>query len=264
MFFTILFTGLNPEKAGRMTEFVLYPAIDLRQGRVVRLFQGDPGRETEYGQPAEAARRWIKHGARWLHVVNLDGAFGEDTSLNLNALTKILEVSRPGGARVQFGGGIRNLKNLEDVLALGVERVILGTAAVRRPALAREAVEQFGPEAVAVGADLRDGKLRVQGWLEASESDPVRWGSDLRAAGVKWAVHTDISRDGAGDGINAGAASIFQEKTGLQVIAAGGVSGFPDVLLAKEHGLYGAITGRAIYEGQLDLEHAIHRLKGGH
>ena len=246
-----------------MTEFTIYPAVDLRNGRAVRLFQGDPERETEYGNPAEAARRWITQGARWLHVVNLDGAFGEETSANADALEQILQVSGSLGARVQFGGGIRTLQDLERILGLGVERVILGTAAVRQPDLAQEAVEQFGPDAVAVGADLRDGQLRIQGWKESADPDPIRWGTDLRTAGVKWAVHTDISRDGAGRGLNAEAAAAFQERTGLQVIAAGGVSGFKDILQAREHGLYGAVTGKALYEGDLNLKNAISRLKGG-
>jgi len=246
-----------------MTEFTIYPAIDLRNSRVVRLFQGDPDKKTEYGNPAEAARRWITQGARWLHVVNLDGAFGEETSANADALEKILQASISLGARVQFGGGIRNLQDLERILSLGVERVILGTAAVRQPDLAQEAVEQFGPDTVVVGADLRDGQLRIQGWKESADSDPIRWGTDMRAAGVKWAVHTDISRDGAGRGLNADAAAAFQERTGLQVIAAGGVSEFKDILKAKELGLYGAITGKALYEGKLDLKNAIRRLKGG-
>ncbi|MDZ7844815.1 MAG: 1-(5-phosphoribosyl)-5-[(5-phosphoribosylamino)methylideneamino] imidazole-4-carboxamide isomerase [Anaerolineales bacterium] len=246
-----------------MNEFTIYPAVDLRNGRVVRLFQGDPERETEYGNPTEAARRWITQGAKWLHVVNLDGALGEETSANADALEQILQVSSSLGARVQFGGGIRKLQDLERILGLGVERVILGTAAVRQPALAQEAIKQFGPDTVVVGADLRDGQLRIQGWKESADSDPIRWGSDLRAAGVKWAVHTDISRDGAGRGLNAGAAAAFQERTGLQVIAAGGVSGFKDILRAKEHGLHGVITGKALYEGKLDLEDAIRRLKGG-
>lgn len=245
-----------------MNEFTIYPAVDLRNGRVVRLYQGDPDRETDYGNPTEAARRWITQGAQWLHVVNLDGAFGEETSANIDALEQILQVSSFLDARIQFGGGIRELKDLEQILDLGVERVILGTAAVRQPALARDAVQQFGPEAVAVGADLRKGQLQIKGWQESADSDPIRWGSDLRAAGMKWAVHTDISRDGAGRGLNVVAAAALQEGTGLRVIAAGGVSSFEDILQARKYGLSGAITGRAVYEGDLNLENAFRRLKG--
>jgi phosphoribosylformimino-5-aminoimidazole carboxamide ribotide isomerase len=246
-----------------MTDFTLYPAVDLRNGRAVRLFQGDPDRETNYGNPAEAARRWIDQGASWLHVVNLDGALEAKSTANTNALEQIFQVSGSLGARVQFGGGIRKLEDLEKTLELGASRVVLGTAAVVQPALARAAVERFGPEAVALGVDLREGRLRIRGWQESAETDPISWGASLQAQGLKWAVYTDISRDGAGRGLNARSAAAFQERTGLQVIAAGGVSGIEDILDAREQGLHGAITGRALYEGTLDLKDAVRRLKGG-
>jgi len=246
-----------------MTEFTLYPAVDLRNGRTVRLFQGDPDRETDYGIPAEAARRWIVQGARWLHVVNLDGALEEKSTVNIKALEQILQVCGSLGARVQFGGGIRTLKDLEKTLQMGASRVILGTAAVVQPDLARAAVQRFGPEKVVLGVDLREGRLRIKGWQESAETDPVLWGANLQAQGLKWAVYTDISRDGAGRGLNARAAAAYQEHTGLQVIAAGGVSGVEDILEAREQGLYGAITGRALYDGTLDLQEAVRRLKGG-
>lgn len=246
-----------------MTEFTLYPAVDLRNGRAVRLFQGDPDRETDYGIPAEAVRRWIVQGARWLHVVNLDGALEEKSTVNIKALEQILQVCGSLGARVQFGGGIRTLKDLEKTLQMGASRVILGTAAVVQPDLARAAVQRFGPEKVVLGVDLREGRLRIKGWQESAETDPVLWGANLQAQGLKWAVYTDISRDGAGRGLNARAAAAYQEHTGLQVIAAGGVSGVEDILEAREQGLYGAITGRALYDGTLDLQEAVRRLKGG-
>src|SRR5512140_971977 len=145
--------------------FTIYPAIDLRGGKVVRLKEGDPARLTAYSDdPAETARHWLEAGTRWLHVVNLDGAFGENDALNRAALESILKTE----AQVQFGGGIRSLAAVDQALELGVSRVILGTIAIEQPNVVAAAMKKFGPEKIAVGIDARDGLVRVRGWKEDS------------------------------------------------------------------------------------------------
>jgi phosphoribosylformimino-5-aminoimidazole carboxamide ribotide isomerase len=233
-----------------MDEFIVYPAIDLRGGKVVRLAQGDLARQTVYGDdPAAVARRWLADGATWLHVVNLDGAFGEAGAANASALERIVAT----GARVQFGGGLRSLADVERVIELGVARAILGTVAVENPALVSEAIERFGPKSVGVGVDARDGRVRVRGWTEDSGVDTVVLGSQLRSIGVEIVVFTDVARDGIGTGVNVGATLELARAAGLRVIASGGVAASDDVQRVREAGLAGVIVGRALYEGQIDL-----------
>lgn len=237
-----------------MSAFEIYPAIDLRQGRVVRLAQGDPGRETSYSDdPLSVAGRWTEAGAAWLHVVNLDGAFGEAGRQNQHALQRILETP----LSIQFGGGIRDLDSLVAALDLGVARVVVGTAFVENPAFVREALEQFGPERVAVGIDARDGIAQVRGWQEAApitaEDLAQRW-ADM---GGRWLVFTDISRDGMGSGVNVDATTALMDATGLKVIASGGVRTLADVVRVRQAGLAGVIIGRALYEGHITLADAL-------
>lgn len=246
-----------------MTEFTLYPAIDLRRGQVVRLKQGDPDRQTTYDtHPGNVARRWLDDGARWLHVVNLDGAFEEQDSPNQQALEKILAAARSADARVQFGGGIRSLEDIQRLLSLGVSRVILGTAAARNPDMAREAVQSFGQEHILAGIDARDGVIQVRGWTEETALIPIAFGNQLREKGLTMAVYTDINRDGMDRGLNVEVARIFHKNTGLDVIAAGGVSNLEDIQSARDAGLQGVIIGRALYEGQIDLARAIDDFQG--
>ena len=241
-----------------MTEFTVFPAIDLREGRVVRLAQGDPDRQTTYADdPAAAARRWISTGARWLHVVNLDGAFGSGQEANLKALGQILDEALRKEVSVQFGGGIREQEDIRHLLDLGVSRVVLGTAAARDPGLVGQAVEAFGPQSIAVGVDVRGGKVQVKGWTEDADIDPLTFGRLVKNLGAVWAVHTDVSRDGVEAGLNTSAAGCFQKAAGLKVIGAGGVSSLEDIRKARRAGLHGAITGRAIYEGTLDFKRAV-------
>ncbi|MCI0397570.1 MAG: 1-(5-phosphoribosyl)-5-[(5-phosphoribosylamino)methylideneamino]imidazole-4-carboxamide isomerase [Chloroflexi bacterium] len=236
-----------------MDTFTVYPAIDLRKGRVVRLVQGDPARQTVYGDdPAAVARRWLAAGANWLHVVNLDGAFGEEESANIAALRAILAAAGPG--RVQFGGGLRSLADMEQTLEWGVGRVILGTAAVESPELVAEAVARFSPERVGVGIDARDNRVRVKGWVEASDLEPATLGRQLAGLGVRTVVYTNIARDGAGRGVDVAASQQLAEGTGLAVIASGGVASAADVAAVRAAGLSGVIVGRALYEGQVRLE----------
>ena len=237
-----------------MSEFTIYPAIDLRQGRVVRLAQGDPGRETSYSDdPLRVAQRWEAAGAIWLHCVNLDGAFGEKGKQNHQALTRILETP----LSVQFGGGIRDIPSITQAFDLGASRVVVGTAFVEDPDFVLAALEQFGPERVAVGIDARDGMAQIRGWQEAAmitaEDLAQRW-ADM---GGRWLIFTDISRDGMGSGVNVDATTALADSTGLRVIASGGVRTLSDVQRVRDAGLAGVIIGRALYEGHIELSDAL-------
>lgn len=237
-----------------MDDFTIYPAIDLREGRVVRLAQGDPDRETAYDdQPLAVARRWQTAGAAWLHVVNLDGAFGEGGRKNVTALARILTT----GLKVQFGGGVRDLETVRRILDMGVARVVLGTVAVENPAVVERALADFGPERLAVGIDARDGYVRTRGWREAAPLTALELAQQWAARGGRWVIFTDIARDGMSDGVNVEATAALAQATGLAVIASGGVATLDDVLRVKDTGLRGVIIGRALYEGQINLEAAL-------
>ncbi len=232
----------------------IYPAIDLRHGRVVRLRQGDPRQETRYADdPLAVARRWQEAGAEWLHVVNLDGAFGERGAENQDALGRILST----GLSVQFGGGLRDLAGIRRALDLGASRVVIGTAAVRDPALVEAALAAFGPERVAVGIDARKGQVQTHGWKEAAPVTAIELAQRWAGAGVRWAIFTDVARDGMGSGLNLKATTQLALKTGLHVIASGGVASLEDVRQTYKAGLSGVIIGRALYEGQVALEDAL-------
>lgn len=238
--------------------FTVFPAIDLREGRVVRLQQGDPRRETVYGvDPAGVAGRWILEGARWLHVVNLDGAFGEGDAANRGALEAILGVTNPAGVLVQFGGGVRTLEHMEMVLGLGVRRVILGTVAVEEPELVREAIRQWGAGRVGAGIDAREGQVRVRGWVEPRAVDPVSLGCALYERGIQTVVFTNITRDGVGTGPDVKGARELASCAKLEVIASGGVASARDVEAVRGAGLAGVIIGRALYEGGVRLEEVL-------
>ena len=241
-----------------MSAFTIYPAIDLRAGRVVRLQEGDPARQRTYGDDsAEIARQWLEAGAQWLHVVNLDGAFGEQDTTNQAALGAILEVSKEFGTRTQVGGGIRSLSAIEAAVNLGVSRVVLGTIAIEQPRLVAEAVEKFGTERIAVGIDARDGIVRVRGWQTSSGILATDLARQMRTLGVRTLVFTDISRDGLGRGLNRSSPRALAEVSGVEVIASGGVHSLEDVTAARSADLAGVIIGRALYEGTIDLKMAL-------
>ena len=234
--------------------FTIYPAIDLRGGKVVRLKEGDPARMTSYSDdPAEMAKRWIDAGSTWLHVVNLDGAFGESDNANRVALEAILKL----GARVQFGGGMRSLDSIGAALSLGVSRVILGTIAIEQPEIVRDALTRFGTERIVVGIDARDGLVRTRGWKDNSGVPALDLALQMRTFGLGTVIFTDVSRDGLGSGLNIPATRELSEKSGLDVIASGGVHTIDDVLAAKDAGLAGVIIGRALYDGTVDLGKAL-------
>jgi phosphoribosylformimino-5-aminoimidazole carboxamide ribotide isomerase len=234
--------------------FTIYPALDLRGGKVVRLQEGDPARMTAYRDDAsEMARRWLDAGARWLHVINLDGAFGESEDANRSALEAILKL----GARVQFGGGLRSLDAITQAFDLGVSRVVLGTIAIEHPNVVADALARFGPERIAVGIDARDGLVRVRGWKDNSGVAMLDLALQMRTIGLHTVIFTDISRDGLGSGLNIAATCELADVSGLDVIASGGVHTLVDVIAARDAGLAGVIIGRALYEGTIDLREAL-------
>ena len=237
-----------------MNRFIVFPAIDLRGGKVVRLSQGDPERQTTYGDdPRLWAERWKAEGAEWLHVINLSGAFDEDARLNLKALGSILTV----GLRVEFGGGIRDEETVRVPLEMGVERVFLGTAAIQTPALVDWAIATYGPARIAGDIGARAGKVTVKGWQEATDLTVLEVGQRLQKQGVEWCVLTDVCRDGVGTGVNVESAVELQSATGLRVVASGGVSTLEDVRRVREAGLAGVIIGRALYEEKMSLRAAV-------
>jgi phosphoribosylformimino-5-aminoimidazole carboxamide ribotide isomerase len=233
--------------------FEVYPAIDIRKGKVVRLQEGEPSRQTVFdADPVAVANRWAGQGARWLHVVNLDGAFGES-----NAMQELLPALCRVGPHVQLGGGIRSLVNVEAALNAGAARVILGTVAVERPELVREAVTRFGSQAIAVGIDARGGRVRTHGWQTDGGFNAIDLGWQIKAMGVEIVIHTDIAQDGLLSGVNAQASAELAQAAGLRVIASGGVAGLEDIQRVRRAGLAGVIIGRALYEGQISLKEAL-------
>jgi phosphoribosylformimino-5-aminoimidazole carboxamide ribotide isomerase len=238
-----------------MSTFTIYPAIDLRYGKVVRLKYGDPDQQTTFGDdPAAMGQRWLDAGATWLHVVNLDGAFDEAGSANWDALPHIVAL----GANVQFGGGIRTIDDIERALSLGATRVILGTVAVENPELVGEAIGRYGSGSIAVGIDARDGIAKTRGWQTDGGLSASELGLQMAALGVTTIIHTDISRDGVLTGVNWQASQQLAAATGIEVIASGGVASLEDVEACfSAENISGVITGRAIYDNRLDLGAAL-------
>ncbi len=238
---------------------IVFPAIDLRRGRVVRLRQGDPHAETAYSDdPVATAQRWASLGAEWLHVVNLDGALGlDDAAVNLRCLA---EIRRAVPIPIQFGGGLRTLADMELALRLGATRVVLGTVAVRQPELVAHAVDRFGAERIVVGIDARDGRVAVHGWRDLSDVAAIDLAQEMGALGVPRIVYTEIGRDGMLSGVHVQATVELARASQLPVIASGGVRDLHDIEALKAFervGIEGVIVGQAIYAGTLDLAAAI-------
>ena len=240
-----------------LAAFELIPAIDLLGGRCVRLSQGRYDRVTVYeDDPSKLAADFAAHPLRRLHVVDLDGARA-GRPCNREAVGAILREMR--GIPVELGGGIRTLEGVEVWLGLGVDRVILGTAALRSPELVREASARF-PGRIGVGIDARDGRVAVEGWLETSEADAVEVAKRFEGAGVAAIIHTDISRDGMETGPNFAATLALAAAVEIPVILSGGVGSEEDVRAAVRHagqGIAGLIVGRALYTGAVDLARAL-------
>jgi len=235
---------------------ILYPAIDLKDGRCVRLKRGEMAQATVFNDdPAAQARAFAAQGFSWLHIVDLNGAFA-GRPVNGPAVEAILgAVSIP----VQLGGGIRDLATIEMWLGKGVRRVILGTVAVKNPPLVREACQKY-PGRIVVGIDSRGGRVAVEGWAETSELDAIELARRLEDVGVAAIVYTDIDRDGVLQGLNLPATAELARATSIPVIASGGLAGMEDVraLLRPEYAmLEGAIAGRALYDGRIEAREAL-------
>ena len=231
----------------------IFPAIDLRGGRVVRLFQGDYDKETVYGQdPCAAAREFIEAGAKYLHVVDLDGA-RDGSPANFDTIAAIAE---QGGLYMEVGGGIRTEDRIKQYLDLGVGRCILGTVAVKDFDFTARMARKYG-DRIAVGVDARDGCVAVNGWKELSQVRGVEFCRRLREAGVKTVIYTDISRDGAERGTNLDLYRELVEIRGLDITASGGVSGMEELQELQAMGVKAAILGKALYTGRLDLSAVI-------
>jgi phosphoribosylformimino-5-aminoimidazole carboxamide ribotide isomerase len=238
--------------------FMIYPAIDLRDGKVVRLKEGDPARLTSYSDdPAQTARHWLSLGAGWLHVVNLDGAFSENDAANQFVLRAVLKVANEFGAQIQFGGGIRSMDTIQRAFDLGLGRVVLGTIAIQQPDVVKEALQKFGEKRIAVGIDARDGLVQVHGWTDNSGISAIDLALQMRSLGLRTIIFTDIRRDGLGSGLNISSTRELADVSGLDVIASGGVNTLEDVIAARNANLCGVIIGRALYEGTIDLKQAL-------
>jgi phosphoribosylformimino-5-aminoimidazole carboxamide ribotide isomerase len=235
---------------------ILFPAIDLKDGRAVRLLRGDMAQATVFNEdPAAQARDFAAAGFEWLHLVDLNGAFA-GRPVNAAAVEAILAAV---DIRVQLGGGIRDIATVERWLSAGVRRVILGTAAVKTPELVREACRAF-PGRIVVGIDARDGRVAVEGWAEASATAALDLAQSFEDSGVAAIVYTDIERDGALAGVNVGATQTLAVALSIPVIASGGVASLDDIAalmaIAKD-GVEGVICGRALYDGRIDPKSAL-------
>jgi phosphoribosylformimino-5-aminoimidazole carboxamide ribotide isomerase len=242
---------------------ILFPAIDLKDGVCVRLEQGDMARATVFHRdPALQAHAFEAQGFEYLHIVDLDGAFA-GKPINMHAVERILETV---GCSVQLGGGIRDMATIEGWLMQGVNRVIIGTAAVRNPELVTEASRRF-PGCIAVGLDAREGKVAVEGWAETSELTALEIAKRFENAGVAAIIYTDVSRDGMLKGLNLDATIALADAVSIPVIASGGLASLDDVrglLEPRAKKLDGAIAGRALYDGRLDPAEALRMIKSAH
>ncbi|MDP8908099.1 MAG: 1-(5-phosphoribosyl)-5-[(5-phosphoribosylamino)methylideneamino]imidazole-4-carboxamide isomerase [Chloroflexota bacterium] len=235
---------------------IVYPAIDIRGGKAVRLVEGDFARETIFDvDPVDAARRWERAGAAWIHIVDLDGARA-GRPINTDAIARI---RRAVGGHLQLGGGLRTMAHMEAALALGIDRIVLGSVALSSPPLVREAVRAFEMR-VAVGLDARGGKLAANGWIEQSVVDAVEVARRLHAEGVRTFVFTDIGRDGTLGGPNLGALKEVIDAVDADVIASGGIGSLADLDAVRTLGAAGVIVGRAIYDGTLELRDVLARV----
>ncbi|MDO4177583.1 MAG: 1-(5-phosphoribosyl)-5-[(5-phosphoribosylamino)methylideneamino]imidazole-4-carboxamide isomerase [Phascolarctobacterium sp.] len=235
---------------------IIYPAIDMRGGRCVRLTEGRFDKETVFADdPSEMAVKWASLGAEWLHLVDLDGALAGE-SKNLPAIQKILETIR---IPVELGGGIRSMEQIEKLLDLGIARLILGSAAVKNPSLVAEACKNY-PGHIACGIDAKNGDVAIEGWGEGSGIGYTELAKRMADVGVDKIIFTDISRDGMLSGVNAEATGELARACGIEIIASGGVASLDDIRRLKPYekdGVTGCIIGKAIYTGAVDLKVAL-------
>ncbi|WP_349408574.1 1-(5-phosphoribosyl)-5-[(5-phosphoribosylamino)methylideneamino]imidazole-4-carboxamide isomerase [Pseudalkalibacillus sp. SCS-8] len=239
-----------------MKRFELYPAIDMRGGKCVRLFQGDYDQETVYGDsPFEMAKMFADQGATWIHMVDLDGA---KTAEKVNH-EHVLRVAAELDVKVQIGGGIRTEEDIAFYLEKGVDRVILGSVAVKNPVFTKEMLKKYG-EQIAIGLDARDGYVATEGWLDKSEVKATTLAKEMAEAGAKHFIFTDISRDGTLEGPNIEAIAELARVSGADVIASGGVSSLDDLIALadrQDEGIEGAIIGKALYAERFTLSEAL-------
>ncbi len=241
---------------------IIYPAIDLKEGKCVRLVQGKAENKTVYSSdPGAMARSFQEQGAEWLHIVDLDGAF-QGRCGNRDAIEKIAaQISIP----FQVGGGLRHLEDVENMLAIGASRIIIGTRAVTSPAFMEDLLKRFGAAKIILGLDARDGMVAIEGWVEKSTLPVLDFALQMRNLGVETAVYTDVSRDGLLQGPNLESIRQMAQLSGLNIIASGGVSSLDNIRNLKEMeglGVSGAIIGKALYEGKLAIKDAIQAAKG--
>lgn len=232
---------------------IIFPAIDVLDNRAVRLLYGKRDNVTDYGTPESRAVLWREAGAKYLHLVDLNGAF-DDSRVNDKTLKNVI---REVGIPVQIGGGIKSFDRVKYYIEeVGATRVIIGSALVTDRGMAEQAYSKYGDKIVA-GIDALDGKVRIKGWVENVDITPIQLAEQMKGLGATTVVYTDISRDGALSGINIDATVEMQEKTGLNIIASGGASKITELDKLSSRGVHGAILGRSIYEGSIDLKEAI-------
>lgn len=240
-----------------MSEFIIYPAIDIRDGKCVRLVQGDFTQETIYADcPLRMAKEFVAAGAQWIHMVDLDGA---KARARINH-QHVLRVAQELEVEVQVGGGIRTAEDIAYYLEHGVSRVILGSVAVQQPLLTKRMLDKYGGNKIAIGLDAREGYVATEGWLETTEVQAEALGCELAEYGAEIFIYTDIARDGMLSGPNTQAIKSLAQATGKKVIASGGVSILEDVLelrASAEQGVAGAIIGKALYTNQFTLQEAL-------
>lgn len=232
----------------------LYPAIDLKDGKCVRLLQGDYNEVTVYGNnPGEMAKKWESLGGDFLHIVDLDGAKA-GKGINEEAIRQIVEAVQ---IPIELGGGIRSIEDIKLQLDRGVGRVILGSAAIKNRELVKEAIDTFGADKIVVGVDAKGGKVAVEGWLEVTDTTALSFCKELENMGVQTVIYTDIAKDGMMQGPNIEETKKLVDETQLQIIASGGVSSLEDLKALEAIGVHGAIIGKAIYTGAIQLEEAV-------
>ncbi|HXF69465.1 MAG TPA: 1-(5-phosphoribosyl)-5-[(5-phosphoribosylamino)methylideneamino] imidazole-4-carboxamide isomerase [Thermoflexus sp.] len=239
----------------------LIPALDLLQGQVVRLIQGDPQRRIVYPiDPVDQALRWAEEGARWLHIVYLDGAFG----VGETSLAGIARIVREAPLAVQMGGGLRTLEDLARAFDLGIQRAVVGTMAVRDPAAFEAALARFGPDRLALAVEVREGRLAVAGWREMA-GDPQAFAQEWASRGVRWILYTNVLRDGTLSGPDLEGAARLAQAGGVRVLLSGGIGSLAHIEKIREEafpGLAGAILGRALLEGRFTMKEALACLRG--
>lgn len=235
--------------------FAIIPAVDIRAGKCVRLMQGRYERETVYDDdPARAARHWEAEGAEWLHIVDLDGA-REGSISNWMAIERIRYAV---GCYIEVGGGIRTMEDIRRLMKLGINRVVLGTAAIESPELLKAALNEYG-ECIAVAVDVKDGRVAVRGWLQTTGWKPLALMRNLKRMGVNWIIYTDVQRDGMMSGPNINAITRIVEAVDFHLIASGGISTVEHILMLTQlfPKVAGCIVGRALYEGKLSYRDAV-------